>query len=89
MHQKSPHVCLLTVALACGQWLSSEAAAQTTAPTAAAVDRCQPALPTFDGSIRKRPKAVQNEGTSIAFITCGFSGDNFAANDDGIYYAAA
>ena len=37
-------------------------------------DVCQPALPAFDGLIRKRPLAMQNEGTSNAFITCAFGG---------------
>lgn len=33
---------------------------------------CQAALPVFDGNIRKRPKAIANEGSSVAFITCDF-----------------
>lgn len=37
-------------------------------------DVCQPALPAFDGQIRKRPKAVQNEGIDNAFVTCAFGG---------------
>lgn len=37
------------------------------------VNNCQPALPAFDGQIRKRPKAVQNEGTSTAFVTCAWT----------------
>lgn len=37
-------------------------------------DVCQPALPAFDGMIRKRPLAMQNEGTGNAFLTCGFGG---------------
>ena len=39
-----------------------------------AVAACQSALPVFDGVIRKRPLAVQNEGTSSAFMTCGLEG---------------
>ena len=35
---------------------------------------CQAALPVFDGQIRKRPLAIQNEGTSNAFITCALRG---------------
>jgi len=31
---------------------------------------CQPALPTFDGNIRKRPTAIANEGTALAFVSC-------------------
>jgi len=52
-----------------------------TAGDAVAVDRslrfqsnaagvCQAALPAFEGLIRKRPMAVQNEGASTAFVTC-------------------
>jgi hypothetical protein len=33
---------------------------------------CQSALPVFDGQIRKRPLAVQNEGTASAFVSCAF-----------------
>jgi hypothetical protein len=31
---------------------------------------CQPALPAFDGLVRKRPTAVANEGTANAFVSC-------------------
>lgn len=31
---------------------------------------CQGALPNFEGSLRKRPLALQNEGTGNAFVTC-------------------
>lgn len=31
---------------------------------------CTGALPTFEGALRKRPKAIGNEGTTTAFITC-------------------
>lgn len=31
---------------------------------------CQAALPAFEGLIRKRPMAIQNEGGSAAFVTC-------------------
>jgi len=41
---------------------------------------CQPALPVFDGNIRKRPKAVANEGTSNAFVTCDFETTRNVAN---------
>jgi len=37
-------------------------------------DVCQPALPAFDGAFRKRPLAMQNEGSSAAFVTCAFGG---------------
>jgi hypothetical protein len=31
---------------------------------------CRPALPAFEGQIRTRPLAMQNEGNSTAFVTC-------------------
>jgi hypothetical protein len=34
---------------------------------------CQAALPNFEGVIRKRPLAVQNEGTTDSFITCSYT----------------
>jgi len=36
-----------------------------------AVANCQPAMPTFEGNIRKRPMALANEGNTTVFITCG------------------
>lgn len=35
---------------------------------------CQSALPVFDVNIRKRPKAVVNEGDAPAFVTCTYYG---------------
>lgn len=40
-------------------------------------DNCQPALPAFDGNIRKRPLGMQNEGAATAFVTCAFKGLRF------------
>jgi hypothetical protein len=31
---------------------------------------CQAALPSFEGLLRKRPMAIQNEGSATAFVTC-------------------
>ncbi len=39
-----------------------------------ATGACQAALPVFDGQIRKRPLAIQNEGTASAYVTCSFMG---------------
>lgn len=42
---------------------------------------CTGALPTFEGALRKRPKAIANEGTTNAFITCSaISNDINSAN---------
>ncbi len=35
---------------------------------------CQASLPNYEGQIRKRPLAIQNEGTEIAFVSCSFVG---------------
>lgn len=43
---------------------------------------CQAALPVFEGNIRKRPLAVQNEGTSNAFVTCSFQTRLFTSTDE-------
>jgi hypothetical protein len=34
---------------------------------------CQGALPNFEGSFRKRPLGISNEGSASAFLTCGLS----------------
>ena len=46
--------------------------AHATRVTAQATAICQGALPAFETAIRKRPLAVQNEGTTNAFVTCSF-----------------
>lgn len=48
----------------------SSAATVERAPSATGVAHCQAALPAYEGQIRKRPLAIQNEGTASAFITC-------------------
>lgn len=59
----------------------AEAVTQTRRFAQNPTDVCQSALPVFDGQIRKRPKAVQNEGTSGAFITCSWTSQgNFGAD---------
>lgn len=63
------------LSLALGMLLSAPvlAADEEHTLSASPADRCQGALPNFEGAIRKRPLAVQNEGTSNAFITCAFA----------------
>lgn len=51
---------------------SAEAAPSPRAFRANPTAICQGALPAFETAIRKRPLAIQNEGTSSAFITCSF-----------------
>lgn len=44
---------------------------------------CQSALPVYDGQIRKRPKAIQNEGTSPAYVTCSWTAQGGFAENSG------
>ena len=39
-----------------------------------ATGACQPALPYYEGNIRKRPLAIQNEGDASAFVNCSLVG---------------
>ncbi|MEP6633009.1 MAG: hypothetical protein ABJA62_02260 [Luteimonas sp.] len=50
----------------------AQAATITRTLVANATAACQPALPVFDGNIRARPKAVQNDGTNNAFVSCAY-----------------
>lgn len=38
---------------------------------------CQAALPSFEGLVRKRPLALQNESGSTAFVSCSLVGTHF------------
>ncbi len=79
MNQLSPLLTAATVLLAVGTGAFSVDASAVDAQReklANATAICQPALPTFDGLIRKRPLAVQNEGSSAAFVTCSFVSDS-------------
>ena len=51
--------------------------------------RCQGALPSYEGAIRKRPLAVQNEGGISAFVTCAFLTDQYNTNVSGFRVHAA
>lgn len=57
--------------------------------SANAAANCQGALPNFEGSIRKRPLGVQNEGSESAFVTCAFASQyDVAAVTDISHFAA-
>lgn len=38
-----------------------------------ATNSCSPSLPFFEGVVRKRPLAVQNEGSELSYVSCSFS----------------
>lgn len=63
---------LATGLVVAGAVLAGMAAAANRQSASQAVNYCQSALPVFDGNIRKRPLAVQNEGTGTAFVTCSY-----------------
>jgi hypothetical protein len=48
---------------------------KTMETSANATANCQGALPNFEGAIRKRPLAVQNEGSAASFVSCSFSSE--------------
>lgn len=66
--------CALTVLLAVGVLAGSGAGAVELPRVFSSnpAGRCQAALPAFEGQIRKRPLAIQNEGTAAAFVSCAF-----------------
>lgn len=71
----------LTLAVAAAY--STPAVAQTIhANSAQPTARCQGALPAFETAIRKRPLAVQNEGTIATYVTCSFEFDAYEAVDN-------
>jgi hypothetical protein len=52
-----------------------------------AVESCQGSLPSFEGSLRKRPLAISNEGSSSAFVSCSMAAD--LASPSGVTAVAA
>ncbi len=70
----SPHVLLAMAAGVLLPMLTAAAAPVTRTEVGSAVKHCQAALPAYEGQIRKRPKALQNEGSTTVFVTCGFEG---------------
>jgi len=50
----------------------AQAANETNELSSNGVSHCQGALPNFEGAFRKRPLAIDNEGSAPAFLTCAF-----------------
>ena len=71
----------LLLAIALAAIPSADAATVQRQDVRLGVRDCQGALPSFEGSLRKRPLAIQNEGTGDAFVTCAFEGSNGATRD--------
>lgn len=71
--QRVTSSCLFAI---CGLGLTAMAADATANELArteliAAINVCQPALPTYEGAFRKRPRGIRNEGAQTAFLNCG------------------
>lgn len=75
---------LLTLALAATApaFAASYTDAQST-NLANAGAACLPALPRYDGNVRKRPLAIFNEGTAASFVTCNFIVEENAYDSQG------
>lgn len=52
----------------------ARAATQSSFDYGPAAGNCQGALPAFAGTLRARPLAIGNEGSTTAFVTCGPNG---------------
>lgn len=65
-----------TIAALCAVFTAAGVAAPASAATVTRTfyqnggSACTGALPTYEGALRKRPKAIANEGAAAAFITC-------------------
>lgn len=77
-HLKLPMPTITALAIACAATFAAPAWADSFVreEIAMSAETCQAALPAFDGSIRKRPMALMNEGSGNSFVTCAFSGVN-------------
>jgi len=79
------------LAIVLGAFIAGDAMAVTQARTLYSnpTGYCQAALPVFETNLRKRPVAVQNEGSSNAFVSCAFtsqfSGADNKPTEIGIY----
>lgn len=73
MHRMSSSALAATVALLVAGGLSTASAQSNYVyldQQSSGAGVCAPALPAFEGLVRKRPRAIQNEGSGTAFITC-------------------
>ena len=70
MNSNSTHILAAIAALLA---LATSGRADAIEIQTGAAGACKSALPAFDGNIRTRPLAVQNEGTAAAFVSCSNS----------------
>lgn len=70
MFFKPIHVAIVVLASGLAPLSSVDAATSTRYYSQNGGSACTGALPTYEGALRKRPKAIANEGTTTAYITC-------------------
>jgi hypothetical protein len=70
----------LTVAAGAALSLPVTAATTLNLNAVQATGACQGALPNYEGSFRKRPLAIANEGSTGAYLTCGARSSTFGIN---------
>ena len=73
MNRRALLFAVTTLAAGLGATTNARAAVAQTVHYQNATGFCQPALPVFEGNIRKRPTAIANEGTSNAFVSCSMT----------------
>lgn len=72
----------LALALALAGWSPASDAATTRVHFVVPTAVCDAPLPQYDASLRKRPRAIANEGTSSIYITCSAATDPVADEVD-------
>lgn len=70
-------IAALTLAVASTYSAQSIAALEIKGSASNPTARCQGALPVFETAIRKRPLAIENEGTAATFVTCSFEASTY------------
>ena len=76
-HIPSAILCAAAVGLAATTVHDAGAATLTRSFVHNATGTCQAALPSFEGLVRKRPLALQNEEGDTAFVSCSLVGTHF------------
>jgi len=66
----SRHLAISLAATALATILVVDTSAHAAEAWSGAAALCQSATPSHEGALRKRPLALQNEGTATAFVTC-------------------
>lgn len=82
-HVPSAILCTAAVGLAATTVHDAGAVTLTRSFVHNATGTCQAALPSFEGLVRKRPLALQNEGSDSAFVSCSLVGTHLGPGYNG------